>query len=95
MIVALSIAGSGHPDSARRVIERSRAERDIDPRGELIGHEIVVRAMLGDNEEALRLLSLYLTSHPEHREGFTKANRWEFRALREDPRYLKLVGTGD
>ena len=95
MIVALSIARAGHPDSARHVIERSRAGRDIDPRGELIGHEIVVRAMLGDKEEALRLLSLYLTSHPEHREGFTKANRWEFRVLREDPRYLKLVGTGD
>ena len=95
MIIALSVARAGHPDSARRVIERSRASPAIDPRGELVGQEIVVRAMLGDKEEALRLLSLYLTSHPEHREGFTKANRWEFRVLREDPRYLQLVGTGD
>jgi serine/threonine-protein kinase len=94
MIVALSIARAGDPDSARRVIERSRAGRDIDPRGELIGQEIVVRAMLGDKEEALRLLGPYLTSHPEHREGFTKANRWEFRTLRDDPRYLQLVGSG-
>ena len=95
MIVALSIARAGHPDSARRVIERSRAGSEIDPRGELIGQEIIVRAMLGDKEEAMRLLTLYLTSHPEHREGFTKANRWEFRGLREDPRYLGLVGTED
>jgi serine/threonine-protein kinase len=96
MIVALSIAREGHLDSARRVIERARGDRTIDPRGELIGQEIIVRAMLGektDTEEALRLLELYLTSHPEHREGFTKANRWEFRGLRTDPRYLALVGT--
>ncbi|MDQ4080091.1 MAG: serine/threonine-protein kinase, partial [Gemmatimonadota bacterium] len=93
MVVALSIDRAGHPDSARRVIERARAGRDIDPRGELLGQELVVRAMLGDNEEALRVLKVYLTSHPEHREGFTKANRWEFRALRNDPRYLALVGT--
>jgi tetratricopeptide (TPR) repeat protein len=94
MIVALSIAREGHQDSARQVIERSRAGRQIDPRGELIGQEIIVRAMLGDKDEAIRLLRLYLTSHPEHREGFTKANRWEFRTLRDDPRYLRLVGTG-
>jgi eukaryotic-like serine/threonine-protein kinase len=95
MIVALSIARAGYPDSARRVIERSRAGREIDPRGELVGQEIVVRAMLGDKDEALRLMRVYLTSHPEHREGFTKANRWEFRTLRDDPRYLGLVGRGD
>ena len=77
------------------MIERSRAGGDIDPRGELIGQEIIVRAMLGDREEALRLLGPYLTSHPEHREGFTKANRWEFRTLRDDPRFLAMVGTGD
>jgi tetratricopeptide (TPR) repeat protein len=95
MIVALSIARAGYPDSARHVIERARAGHEIDPRGELIGQEIIVRAMLGDKDEALRLLGRYLTSHPEHREGFTKANRWEFRTLRDDPRYLELVGTGD
>ena len=95
MIVALSIARAGYPDSARRVIERARAGPEIDPRGELIGQEIIVRAMLGDREEALRLLGPYLTSHPEHRDGFTKANRWEFRTLRDDPRYLAVVGTGD
>ncbi|HJW48049.1 MAG TPA: hypothetical protein VJ726_01380, partial [Candidatus Limnocylindria bacterium] len=95
MIVALSIARAGYPDSARRVIERSRAGPEIDPQGELIGQELVVRAMLGDKEEAIRMLTLFLTSHPEHREGFFKANRWEFRGLREDPRFLGLVGAGD
>jgi serine/threonine-protein kinase len=94
MIAALTIDRAGQADSARRVIERARAGPDIDPHLELVGHEMVVRAILGDIDEALELLRMYLTANPGHREGFMRANRWEFRRLRDDPRFLAIVGSG-
>jgi serine/threonine-protein kinase len=95
MIAALTIDRAGYPDSARRVIERARADTDIDPGRELVGDEVIVRSMLGDTDEALRLLQLYLTANPTHRDGFTRANRWELQVLRQDPRFLAIVGSGD
>ncbi|MGH7664628.1 MAG: protein kinase domain-containing protein [Gemmatimonadaceae bacterium] len=93
MLVAVPIARAGLLDSARRVIERSRASRDVDPGGELIGQEVLVRALIGDREEAIRQLRRYLVSHPEHREGFTRANTWWWRTLQDDPRFRELVGS--
>jgi eukaryotic-like serine/threonine-protein kinase len=94
MLVAIPIARAGLRDSAERVIARSRAGRDVDPRGELIGHEAIVRALIGDNEGSIKLITQYLTSHPEHREGLMRANTWWWRALQDDPRFRRLVGTG-
>ena len=94
MLAAVPIARAGLVDSARRVMERARAGRDIDPRGELIGAEAVSRVLIGDRDEAIRLMQLYLTSHPEHREGFVKANTWWWRSLQDDPRFRELVGSG-
>jgi hypothetical protein len=92
-MAAVVIARAEHVDSARRVLERARAGRDVDPRGELLGAEVLARTMIGDREEAIRLLQVYLTSHPEHREGFVKANTWWWRSLQDDPRFRSLVGS--
>ena len=94
MMAAVPIAHAGLVDSARRVMERARAGRDVDPRGELLGAEAVSRVLIGDRDEAIRLMQVYLTSHPEHREGFVKANTWWWRPLQDDPRFRELVGTG-
>jgi len=82
-------------DSARRVLVRARADRTIDPRGELMGYEAFVRAQLGDKEEAVDLLQRYLTDHPEHRRGFAKVNAWWWRDLQSDPRFKSLIATGE
>jgi serine/threonine-protein kinase len=95
MVVALAIAKAGLRDSAERVIDRSRTTRSLDPRGELIGQEAIVRALMGDKEGAIRLVTEYLTAHPEHRAGFTRANTWWWRSLQDDPRFRQLVATGD
>ena len=94
MMAAVPIAKAGLVDSARRVMERARAGRDVDPRGELLGAEAVSRVLIGDRDEAIRLMQVYLTSHPEHREGFVKANTWWWRPLQGDPRFQELVGSG-
>ena len=93
MMAALPIARAGLADSARHVMERARAGRDVDPRGELLGAEAISRTLMQDKEEAIRLLQVYLTSHPEHREGFVKGRMWWWRTLQDDPRFKALVGS--
>jgi eukaryotic-like serine/threonine-protein kinase len=85
---------AGLADSARRVLVRARADRTIDPRGELMGYEAFVRTQLGDKKEAVDLLQRYLTDHPEHRGGFAKVNAWWWRDLQNDPRFRSLIATG-
>jgi hypothetical protein len=85
---------AGLVDSARKVLVRARADRTIDPRGELIGYEAFVRGQLGDRKEAVDLLQKYLTDHPEHRAGFAKVNAWWWRPLQDDPRFKSLIATG-
>ena len=91
IFVAAVLSRAGLPDSARRVLVRARADRNVDPRGELMGLEAFVRTMLGDKKEAVDLLQRYLTDHPEHRGGFAKVNAWWWRDLQSDPRFKTLV----
>ena len=86
-----STRGDVLADSARRVLERARADRDVDPALSLASDEAQVRAILGDRDEAVRLLKLYLTANPGHREGFGKSNAWMWRELRQDARFRELV----
>jgi len=94
IVVAAALGRAGLADSARRVLVRARADRTIDPSGELIGYEAVVRTMLGDKKEAVDLLQTYLTDHPEHRRGFAKLNAWWWRDLQSDERFQTLVAAG-
>jgi len=91
IVVASVLARAGLPDSARRVLMRARADKTIDPRGELIGYEAFVRTQLGDKNEAVELLQRYLIDHPEHRRGFSKLNSWWWRDLQSDPRFRTLI----
>jgi serine/threonine-protein kinase len=92
IVVADVLGRAGLGDSARRVLVRARtADRTIDPRGELIGYEAVIRAQLGDNKEAVDLIQRYLTDHPEHRAGFGKISPWWWRGLQNDQRFKTLI----
>ena len=93
MLVAVPIARAGLLDSARAVIERARAGRDLDPTGELIGREVLVRTLIGDRETAIDLLRSYLAAFPQHREGFVSGNTWWWRSLQDDSRFKQLVGS--
>jgi hypothetical protein len=95
IVVAAVLARAGLPDSARHVLVRARADRTIDPRGELTGYEAFVRTLLGDKKEAIDILQRYLTEHPEHRRGFAKTNAWWWQDLQSDPRFTTLIATGN
>ena len=94
MLVGATLARAGQADSARRVLERSRADPEVDPTRELLSLEAFVRTFLPDSTdrvESLRLLGQYLAANPDHREGMTRDHSWWWRDLRNDPRFQRLV----
>jgi len=88
MDVASVLARGGHQDSARAVIRMARDVAPLpDPR--LDNREAAARLLLGEREESLRLLGLYLSAMPERRARVAR-DPW-FRALRDDPAFQGLV----
>jgi len=93
MFMALVLARAGLSDSARSLALHSRGDATVDPTRELAYYEAVARTVLGDKDEAFRLLSQYLASNPKEQEGFAKDQEsWELKALHDDPRWTTLVG---
>ena len=91
ILVAGALARAGLPDSARHVLLRARATPQQDPERELEGSEAVIRVILGDQDEAVRLLADYLAIHPTHRKGFaTRVSPW-WRDLQSNPKFKKLI----
>ncbi len=80
-------------DSARSVAQRSRGRPEIDPTRDLLYAEAFVRNLLGDREDAIKALKVYLAANPEKRTAFAEEPTWWFRGLQDDPRYRELVGT--
>ena len=94
MLVTFALARAGLPDSARAVAVRSRPDPDQDTDRELTYFEALMRAMLGDLDEAFRLLGTYVAVNPQVRESVAKDDTWWMRDLRKDPRWRELLGTG-
>jgi serine/threonine-protein kinase len=92
MIVAMALARAGLTDSARSVAQRSRGDATTDPTRDLAYLEAIARNLMGDRDEALRLLGTYLATNPQLRESVAKDESWYFRNLREDPKYRSLLG---
>ncbi|HLQ43774.1 MAG TPA: hypothetical protein VK137_03515, partial [Planctomycetaceae bacterium] len=53
--------------------------------------EARVRVMLGDQDEAVRLLKDYLTVNPEHRKGFATRTMWWWRDLQSNRNFKSLI----
>jgi serine/threonine-protein kinase len=93
MYVAGVIANAGRGDSARQVLLRARdASGTLDPKRDLAAIEAAVRVMLGDQDEAVRLLKEYLSVNPEHRKGFAARTGWWWRDLQSNPKFKALIG---
>ena len=90
MLAAVTLARAQLGDSARRVVAANRAGRDVDPNGALLVAEALVRTRLGERDEAIRLLTEYLSSFPQHRAGMTR-NTWWWKDLDQDKRFRALV----
>jgi eukaryotic-like serine/threonine-protein kinase len=94
MLVTFALARAGLPDSARAVAVRSRPDPDQDTDRELTYFEALLRGMLGDLDEAFRLLGTYIAVNPQVRESIARDDTWWMRDLRKDRRWRELVGTG-
>ncbi len=92
MLVAMALARAGLADSARSVAVRSRADATMDPPRELVSFEAIVHTILGDKDEAIRLLGRYFASNPQQRSSQDRDESWWYQSLRGDPRYEALVG---
>jgi hypothetical protein len=91
LLVAVSLAAKGAADSARHVLERAKGDRTVDPDGELVAPEALVRIRLGEREQAVRIIKLYLSDHPQHRAGLMR-NTWWWSDLENDPEFRALAG---
>ena len=72
----------------------SRGNPEIDPARELLGFEAVFRLQDGQEEEAMRLVTTYLTASPEHRTGWRWTSHWWWRDLQDNPQFQQLMGSG-
>jgi len=91
VFVAGTIVRAGIPDSAKHVLLRTRATPQEDPRHEVQGYEVVVRVMLGQQDEAIRLIEDYLTVNPDHRRGFTARTVWWWRDLQANKKFQRMI----
>jgi serine/threonine-protein kinase len=91
ILVAGALVRAGLPDSARHVLLRARATPAEDPTRELEGNEAVIRVMLGDQDEAVRLIADYLTVNPAHRRGFATRTGWWWRDIQGNPKFKALL----
>jgi len=92
MQVAAVLARAGLRDSAEAVIQRTRSGAPSDPEAWIPYNEAHVWLLLGERDEALRALGLYLDASPQEK-SYIAEDPW-FRDLRDDPRFAELVGPG-
>ncbi len=93
LLVAMALANAGLKDSAARVAVRSRADAAVDPNRELVYFEAMLRNLLGERDESLRLLGVYLAVNPNDRQGLANDESWWWRGVHDDPRFKALVGS--
>ena len=94
IFLSMALANAGLRDSARAVALRSRGDPRVDPTNDLMYLEVAARNVMGDRDEAVRLLGRYLATNPQDRESIARDETWFFKGLRDDPRFVSLVGTG-
>jgi len=90
-IVGVALARAGLADSARHVLLRARADRDVDATQEILSIEAFARTILGDRDQAIALLQRYIAANPTH--AFTRGGdiSWWWRDLKSDPRFVQLT----
>jgi tetratricopeptide (TPR) repeat protein len=95
--VAMALARAGMPDSVRAVLRQTRASSEIDPLREIPWLASVALTWIGDTEEAVRRLSLYLAANPEELANYKEQASqgelpWYHQALVDDPRFRAFAG---
>jgi eukaryotic-like serine/threonine-protein kinase len=94
MLVAAIIARAGLRDSAHAVSARSRGTPELDPEHDLVAFEAFVYTLLGEKEEAIRLLQRYVAANPEHSFRVGGDIFWWWWDLQKQPGFQALVRPG-
>jgi hypothetical protein len=93
-LVAGVLARAGAPDSARRLLQRSRADAVTDPSRDIAYVSSMMYVLLGDKAAALEQLKVYLAANPNRKAGLAEDPGWQFAALKDDPGFRQVVGAG-
>jgi TolB-like protein len=93
MWIAMALVRAEMPDSARAVARAARASPEIDPIRDLAYFESIVHTWLGDYDEAVRLLGLYLAANPGTTIESVEELGWWWESLRGTPQLRRLLGT--
>jgi TolB-like protein len=85
------LAKAGLKDSARKVLDRSRAGRDTAFDAELVGIEAFARVLNGEQDTAIDLLKQYNAANPGHLFQRGGNVHWWWRGLQSNPRFRELT----
>jgi eukaryotic-like serine/threonine-protein kinase len=78
-------------DSARRIVLRSQGDATIDQPRELAFYGAFVMTILGDGDEAMRLLRTYIAANPQRAIALRDDPGWWFRSISSRPDYQQLM----
>jgi serine/threonine-protein kinase len=97
MLVAAVIARASKnqpalADSARHLAKKSEGSAAIDRVRQLAYSGAFVYTLLGDKDDAMRLLREYVAVNPRQAKALKDDPGWWFRPLQADPRFRQLVG---
>ena len=92
LLVAMALVRANLPDSARSVAVAVRPSTEIDPLHELAYYEAIIRTWLGDYDEAIEELGLFLSANPGRVDQGEDDEGWWLADLVTDPRYQTLMG---
>lgn len=81
LYVAMVLMRAKLPDSARRVMERSKGDKSVDKTRDLLQSVAYVQLQLGDEAAALATIGDYLQENPQRRVGFFNEATWWYRPL--------------
>jgi TolB-like protein/tetratricopeptide (TPR) repeat protein len=85
------LAQAGMADSARAVLERARVAAEVDPTFELAWLEAYMRVLLGDYDEAISRLKLFLSANPSDPDDIpTGEPYWWWRDLQSHPEFDRV-----
>ncbi len=90
--VAAVVARAGLADSAKAVATRARGDEEIDPEGDLIETEALVYTIVGDHDEAVRLLTALVEAHPSKRTSIIETGWWS-KDLEAHPGFQALANS--
>ncbi len=91
-LAAAVIARAGlAADSVKHVLARAAVPAAADPTRDINSDEAFAWLLAGNKDAALRELKIYVTANPAQGNGLGDDNDWQFRALRDDPRFQALL----